>query len=485
MIFLSLLYVFLAYLVYNYVKKFKNYGEGQLKGPMPLPIFGNLIQIGADKPHESLTKMHEKYGPIYRVWMGDVYTVVVNDIDILKKMLVTHFDKFVDRPHSPSFQFYSKNYKDLSLADREAWKEHREIVAAALTKTKMKHIYELFDQQVQDLLASMAESEKSGVPFQPRRYTQRFSMNTMLMFVFNKMVPYQEGVDSGLLKEILEPADEVFHDLGTAKLGDSIDMLKPFLTIYFKLANTCLEKVLKFIRKEYQEHLDSFKEEYKNNPRDFMDIMINEFQNRKEKLESIYLICLDLLLAGTDTTAGSIEWSFLYMANNPEIQEKAYKELDSVIGKNRNVVLSDRNSTPYVNALIKEIGRVKPIGAFGLPHACSEDIVIDGHFIPKGAQVLPNFCGISKNTKYWENPDEFNPNRFLGNSNTHGFDIFGWGPRGCVGRGIAQDELYLSIANILKKYKISSTDGKQIRDDDIFGLTIHPHTFNVSLQERV
>jgi len=480
----TLLYLFLGYIAFNYLKKFKNYGPQSLKGPIPLPFFGNLIQIGT-RPHESLTKLHETYGSIYRVWFGDCYCVIVSDISLLKKMFVTEFDNFVDRPHSPTFKFYSNNYKDLSLADGEAWRENRDIVAAALTKTKMKHIYSLLDKQVEDLLHSMKDFEKSGRPFEPRRYTQRYTMNTMLKFIFDKTIPYEEDVHSGPLKEILEPADEMFIDLGTGKLGDFIDILKPLLTLYHKMTNTSLERILKFIRKEYQEHLDSFKEEYKTTPRDFMDIMITEFSHRPEKVDSILYICLDLLLAGTDTTAGSIEWCFLYMANNPEIQEKAFQELNTIVGKDRNVVLSDRSSTPYVNALIKEVGRIRPIGAFGLPHSAANDIVIDGHFIPKGAQILPNYVGIAQNSQYWDNPNEFDPNRFLVDSHPHGFNIFGWGPRMCVGSSLANDELYLGIANILKKFKISSIDGKIISDEDVFGLTIHPNLFNVSLVERV
>jgi len=479
----ALLYGLLGYILLNYIQKFKNYGPKALKGPLPLPIFGNLLSIG-NNPHKSLYKLHDSYGKIYRVWMGDVYTVIINDIGIMREMLVNNVDVFLNRPKSASLKYYSGNYvSDISSSSDATWRHHRDIAAAALTKTKMKHLYTMLDQQVVDLLASMSDLEKSGQAFEPRRYSQRFTMNAMLKYVYDKQIPYGEDVNSGLMKEIIEPSDAIFQDMGTGSLGDFIDLFQPFTTLYLNLFDKNAPAILNFAIKQYHEHVASFKEEYESTPRDFMDVLITEFKDDPDKINKIAYMSLDVLLAATDTTATSIEWAFLYLANYPEFQTKAADELLSVAGKDRNITLADRSSTPFTCALIKEISRHKVIGPFGLPHSASQDIEIMGHFIPKGAQILPNYMAIASNPEYWDNPQEFNPSRFLGQTPS-GWSIFGWGPRNCVGQGLAQDELYLGIANIIKKFIVSSIDGKKISDNDVFGLVIRPAKFFVTLKER-
>lgn len=74
----------------------------------------------------------------------------------------------------------------------------------------------------------------------------------------------------------------------------------------------------------------------------------------------------------------------------PGPQQKAQEEIDSVIGASRLPLASDRSNLPYTDALVKELLRWQPIAPMGLPHASSDDDVVEGYFIPKDALLLPN-----------------------------------------------------------------------------------------------
>lgn len=91
-----------------------------------------------------------------------------------------------------------------------------------------------------------------------------------------------------------------------------------------------------------------------------------------------------------DKTVSAITTFFLAMTLFPEAQKKAHYEIDEVIGRDRLPTLSDRQSLPYVNALVKEVLRWHPVGPMCLPHTTSQDDIVDGHLIPKGAMILPN-----------------------------------------------------------------------------------------------
>ncbi|KAF2077248.1 hypothetical protein CYY_001437 [Polysphondylium violaceum] len=474
------LVLFIIYSYFNYLSKFKSFGRKSLKGPFPLPLVGNFHQLGTTRPHIPITKYHQQYGPIYRIWMGDVYTVVVNDIELVKKIMSDN--TFINHPDTETFKYYSHHFSSLVFSKEEDWVEKRDLVAGALKKSKMKHIYELLDGQVDKLMSCMSYHAKAGIPFTPKSNLQRFSINSMLRLVLDKELPYEyqdiEADESMIL--ILNQIDKVFVDLGTGKLGDYVDILRVSLRLYYNLFDKTLPSLRSTMDQEYQQHLDTFKQEYKESPRDLIDVFIN---NNDESKRPIYIsMCLDLLFAGTETTSVSVEWSIISMANYPQFQEMAYQELVSVVGKDNNVTLSHRSQTPFLNAFIKESLRKGLPGAYGIPRVSSKDLEIDDYFIPKGSQLLINYHAISRNLKYWDNPETFDPTRHL--TKHQEFPIWGYGARICLGQFFASDSLYLTISNILLKFKVSSIDGGLIDEHDNWGLTLHPNPFKIKLAIR-
>jgi cytochrome P450 len=78
------------------------------------------------------------------------------------------------------------------------------------------------------------------------------------------------------------------------------------------------------------------------------------------------------------------------MLLNPDALAKAQAEIDAIIGPDRLPGVQDRQSLPYVNALIKEVLRFEPVTPMGLLHSTTDDDVFEGYFIPKGTQIIPN-----------------------------------------------------------------------------------------------
>lgn len=74
----------------------------------------------------------------------------------------------------------------------------------------------------------------------------------------------------------------------------------------------------------------------------------------------------------------------------PEVQRKAQEEIDRVVGSDRLPGFEDREDLPYIDALVKEVLRWHPVAPMGLPHQTTADDIYEGHFIPKGAMLMPN-----------------------------------------------------------------------------------------------
>jgi len=101
------------------------------------------------------------------------------------------------------------------------------------------------------------------------------------------------------------------------------------------------------------------------------------------------------------------------MALHPEVMEKAQEELDRVVGKGRLPDFSDRDSLPYIDALVKELLRWNPPLPIAVPKRVMQDDVYRGYFIPAGATVIQNVWAIFRDPNIYPDPEAFNPDRFL------------------------------------------------------------------------
>ncbi|KAF3680993.1 putative cytochrome 71A1-like [Capsicum annuum] len=117
-----------------------------------------------------------------------------------------------------------------------------------------------------------------------------------------------------------------------------------------------------------------------------------------------------------DTSAATIEWGSQELLRIPNIIEKAHQELDRAIGKERWVEEKDFSQLPYIDAIIKETFRLHPLCALLPPHYSTEDFTVAGYDIPKGTAAYINVWSIGRNSKYWDRPEEFIPERFIENN---------------------------------------------------------------------
>ncbi|GAM23952.1 hypothetical protein SAMD00019534_071270, partial [Acytostelium subglobosum LB1] len=469
----------LILLVYSFFTKNRRFSKDDPKGPWALPLLGNLHLLG-DNPHRSLTALMKYYGGFYRIWMGDHYTIVVSDPQLVREVWVKQFDNFVNRPHPASFEIYSGNFQDLAFSDEELWRKSRALVSNSFTKTKMKIIYGHLDNQIDQLIATMKNHQGVQHPFYCRPYYSKFALNIIFKLLFSEQIEYEESVNEGKMARLTGPIAVVFKKLGSGSVDDYVSLLYPFFYFSRRSFNAEVMKIKSFMREVYDDHVANLDPE---NPKDLLDLMIIESDGNN--IDNILHVGMDFMLAGSDSTAGTIEWFCLFMINNPEIQEKAYNELVTVIGKGCRPDVKHRANTPYINAAIKEVMRMRPIGPLGIPRQAKQDCMVGGYFVPKGTQMIQNIYGLANNDQYWKDPLVFQPERFLDNSHPDRCIAFGIGNRNCVGQNLAQDELYIACTNILMNFRLKTVDGRSCDETEIFGLTIHPNPFPMHIEERV
>lgn len=111
-----------------------------------------------------------------------------------------------------------------------------------------------------------------------------------------------------------------------------------------------------------------------------------------------------------------IIWTILYLIHNPTIQDQIREEIEGVVGSSRYPSMEDRPKLPYLEATINEVLRISDVSPFST-YSTSSDVTFKGYVIPKRTMVLFNQHSIMKDPKHFQNPEVFNPNRFLNQDN--------------------------------------------------------------------
>ncbi|KAI0807274.1 cytochrome P450 [Fomes fomentarius] len=203
-----------------------------------------------------------------------------------------------------------------------------------------------------------------------------------------------------------------------------------------------------------------------------------------------------LYVGGADTTVSALGSFFLAMTLYPEIQEKARKELDRVVGSHKLPDFSDQPSLPYLDAIVRETLRWNPVVPLDVPHMLTEDDVYNGFYLPKGTLVVANSWAILHDEKAYPNPSSYNPDRFLLSDGTldpavrdPSVAAFGFGRRICPGRFMAVDSIWITIACVLSLFEIRKAigeDGQEITPDGEYfrGFLCHPKPFPCVIKPR-
>ena len=198
----------------------------------------------------------------------------------------------------------------------------------------------------------------------------------------------------------------------------------------------------------------------------------------------------DLVIAGSETTATTINWILLYLLHNPELETKLHEEIDDVIGKDRPPSLTDRPDLPYMEAAILEALRIASPAPVTIPHSVPHDITYRGYQIPKDTTILVNLHSVLMDPEIWPEPTKFRPERFLSADRKQvvvpkQHIPFSVGPRSCLGETLAKMELFLFMTSLLQKYKLVPADSASLPPvKGKLGMTFQTEPFELCLKTR-
>ena len=164
---------------------------------------------------------------------------------------------------------------------------------------------------------------------------------------------------------------------------------------------------------------------------------------------------MTLFVAGHETTALSLSWTWYLLGENPAAEARLHEELRAVLG-GRPAEVSDLERLPYLNAVVHESLRLYP-PAFIMARMNVEPVTVGGYEIPPRSTLLASQWVMHRDARFYEQPERFMPERWLDGLESRlppgAYFPFGDGPRRCIGQGFAQLETALVIAAIAQKFR--------------------------------
>ncbi|XP_027087689.1 dimethylnonatriene synthase-like [Coffea arabica] len=457
-------------------------------GPKPWPIIGNLNLLGSI-PHQSLHLLFQKYGEIMQLKFGSSPVVVASSPEMAKEFLQTHDNIFASRPATAAAKYTSYNCSGMLWAPYGPhWRQARKIYLTQIFSPKQLDFFE--STRIEERRAFISRLyAQSGKPVVMRDHLMRLSLSTASQMVLsNKYFAQSEG-DGSLVtfEEFQEMIDTWFLLGGVFNIGDWIPWLDRFdLQGYVKQMKELYKKFDKFHNHVLDDHQARRKTEKDFIPKDMVDILLQyaEDPDLQVKLtrDQIKGLIQDLLVGGTDTSASTVEWAMNELLKHPHLIEKATEELDRVIGRDKWVEEAVLSKLPFLGAIIKETFRLHPLATLLPPHYALEDCTVAGYHIAKGTTVFINTWSMGRNSKYWDSPEEFIPERFLGKDidiKGHDFELlpFGSGRRMCPGYVLALKLVGTMLTNLLHGFNWKLPHGmkpEEICMEEHYGLSIHP-----------
>ncbi|XP_016429803.1 cytochrome P450 2U1-like [Sinocyclocheilus rhinocerous] len=412
-------------------------------GPKPWPIVGNFggflvpsfivrrlakyrkefakMASNPLSPQAGLLEMSKLYGNIFSIFVGPQLMVVLTGYETVRDAMLNHPEVFSDRPQIPLVTIITKRKGIVFAPYGPLWRTNRKFCHSTLRsfgfgKPSLEPcIYEGLTMIKTELQSLIEKAGPSGIDLTP--LISSAVSNVISSMSLGQRFHHQD-------QEFRTMLDLMSHGMEIS-VSTSILLVNVFPWLYylpcgaFKELRRAEIDITAFLKKIIARHRATLDPE---NPRDFIDMYLVEMlaqqmgDNSEESLfseDDLLYIIGDLFIAGTHTTTNSVLWSILYMSLYPDVQEKVQQEIDAVVGSERVPSVTDKGSLPYTEATIMEVQRMTVVVPLSIPHMASETTEFRGYTIPKGTVIIPNLWSVHRDPTVWENPDDFNPDRFL------------------------------------------------------------------------
>ncbi len=399
-------------------------------------------------PLSHVTRWMETYGDVWHFQIGDAHNYAVANPDVIYELFVRQAERFIKGPAYTSQKNGLARFmgEGLVTSNGDFWKRQRRLVAPAFHAIRV-HAY----------------------------------ADTMVDYTVKRLEAWSDGALVDVDEEMMElTLTIVARTLFDADASSTVSQVKKAVAVVQKATNTAsilphwLPTPLRLRSWRANRALDNIVYGFINQRRatgedrgDLLSMLLLAEDEAGERMTDLQARdeAVTLFLAGHETTANTLNWTWWLLAQHPEIESKLHAELDAVLG-GRPPKLEDLRQLPYTDIVIKEALRLMP-AVWSVSRTAAEDTEVRGYPMPKGTTAQVMIYLLHRHPDHWKLPKDFIPERWLESDietlHKYAYLPFAGGPRVCIGNSFAIMEANLLLATIAQRYRLRLIDGVEIK----------------------
>jgi cytochrome P450 len=415
-------------------------------GPPPRFLIGNLPLFSSD-PLAIYTRWAREFGDIFYYRAGWIDVYFLNHPNLIESVLVSQSQNFAkDKVIQNSRWFLGEG---LLTNEGSGWLRQRRLCQPAFHRERMASYGHTMAAYTEEMLATWQDAEVREI----HQEMMQLTMRIVAKVLFSVEVKEDTERVAGALNILMR------HTSGGRMI------LPPILR---HLPVPALMRVKRAVR-ELDEIVNRIIRQRRARGRDAGDLLSMLMSARDEDGSGmtdrqLRDEVLTFLLAGHETTAVSLSWTWYLLSQHPGIEQKLREELSQVLG-GRTPQLEDLPRLVYTDKVVKESMRLYP-PAWSLARTVAKEIELASYKLPVGSNVVMSPWILHRDPRFFEHPERFNPDRWTADAAQHlpkfAYFPFGGGPRLCIGASFAMMEANLLLAAIAQRFRLRLVPGHPV-----------------------
>lgn len=441
-------------------------------GPKGLPLLGNLFDLRAG--HAAFARLRERHGDIVRLQVGPMIIHVLGHPDHVRHVLVSNEANYAKGQGYRKIRLLIGN--GLFVSEGQLWQRQRRLMQPPFTAKAVPAFIDVMIDSTRAMLRRWEELRAKQAPFEMNLEMVRITMS----IVGRTMLGFDLAQDS---RDVSRALLDVLDYVGKASVA-LIDIplwLPTRRNARFKHSMATLHAVVDKILAHYAQHPEAEADNLLAKLMTARDPETGEGMSKAQLRDEI----ITIFLAGHETTALLLTWTWYLLSQSPEVERKFHQELDTVLG-GRPPTAADLPNLTYTRMIVEETLRLYP-PVWSFPRDAKGDDVIAGYHIPAGSMVLISPYLVHRHPDIWDDPERFDPERFsterFQRQQRNAFIPFGAGPRTCIGNHFALLEAQVVLATIGQRFRPRPIPGQTIEPSSV--ATFRPRNgLMVTLERR-
>ncbi|MEV7737577.1 cytochrome P450 [Streptomyces sp. NPDC088921] len=446
-----------------------------LPGPKGLPIAGNLPALTrARAMSRVLERWCDEYGLTYRIRFGRTPMVVTADPELTSEMLRRRPEEF-QRSHAIATVFDEAGVHGVFSAEGDEWRRLRKLATKSLSSAYIRQYFTVVTEVTRRLRETWAAG--AGSPIDVLASMQAFTLDVTAWLAMGYDLDCLRSDGDGVQARV----SELFPAF-SKRVNAPFPYWRHLRLPRDRRLDASVQELGHIVRVRYEDAKERMSGGAE--PANFLEALVKPQPGEPEpSYVDVLGNVLTMLVAGEDTTSGTLAWAVHYLSLHPEIQQKVAAEAEEVLGDSipePGVV----SRLKYAEAVVNEAMRLMPVAPL-TPLQTTRDLTVGDLELKRYTPILVLFTyGAMRDRERFGDTASFDPERWLGEQPPPAlpFAPFGGGPRFCPGRNLAMIESTLVVSVLCKDFVIAPRNAGAVRER--LGFTGYPEHLTVTVQPR-